>query len=260
MVKKLVVLTLVGLGAAAVLTKTKFGSYVRSAFHSAEESINDSIPNDWELSRIRGEVARLDKDIDKAKGELAKARVEAKLLAEDIEKMRIDVEANEAVLLKRGEELKAAASTDKVKWNGRSLYRDDAKQELQTAVNRHKNRRDELAVKEKTLGIRERNRDVLEKQVSAMIQQKSELATAVDRLEAEINLAKLEQVESRHQNDGSRMAEIKTSLAELQKRIAVKREKLTIARDYDPANDASAKTVDEILADLKGDANTVKAE
>lgn len=253
-------LAVVGVAGFALLSQTKFGSYVAAAFNSAEESISDRIPTDWELSRIRNEVRRLDKDIEKAKSELAKARVAAKHLSEDIEKMRVDVEANEAVLLKRGEELKAASSTDKVKWNGRNVSRDDAKQELQTAVNRHKNRREELAAKEKTLTIRERNRDVLEKQVGAMIQQKSELATAVDRLEAEISLAKLEQVESRHQNDGSRMAEIKKSLAELQQRIAVKREKLTIAREFDLTNDASAKSIDDILADLKGDAKTVKAE
>src|SRR5437868_1821519 len=109
MIRKLAIVAVVGVAGAAVLTQTKFGSYVLAAFSKAEEKVNDSIPTDWELTRIRNEVARLDDDVDKAKGELAKARVDAKLLREEIEKARPDIEATEALLLKRGEELKAAS-------------------------------------------------------------------------------------------------------------------------------------------------------
>ena len=59
------------------------------------------------------------------------------------------------------------------------------------------------------LAVRERTRDLAEQHLQALITQKAELEAAVIELEADIKLAKIEQVESKYQNDGTRMAEVK---------------------------------------------------
>jgi chromosome segregation ATPase len=260
MIKKAAILAVVGLAGATVLTQTKLGSYALAFFNKAEDKINESVPPDWELERIRNEVSRLDADIEETKGLLAKARVEARVVRADVEKIRPEIDATEAQILRLGAAITSASKGDTIKWEGRSLTVAEAKQELQTEVARHRNRRDELRSKEKMLEIRERNRDLLGKQLTAMIQQKSELATAVDKLDAEINLAKLEQVESRYQNDGSRMAGVKKALQELEKRVAYQREKLTISQQFAGRDNAADKTVDEILGDQKGGTPTANAE
>ena len=55
----------------------------------------------------------------------------------------------------------------------------------------------------------EQTRELIEQQLQEMLKQKDELASAVEEMEAELRLAKVEQIRSKHQNDGSRMAEIK---------------------------------------------------
>jgi len=251
MCKKLAIIAVIGLIGAAVINKTKAGSYVRTLFHKAEDSISEAIPPELELDRIRHEVGRLDKDIDKAKGKLAKVTVDAKFQREEVEKDRRDLEAIEKHARDRGDELKKGSQDARFKWSGRVLSYDDAKQELQTDVNRVKSLREAVQASEKTLEILDRNRDLLDKQLQALMQQKIEMVAAVKNLEALINLAKLEQIESRNQNDGSRLADIKESLRDLRKRIEVQRERLTVAKRYEPANDASGKSVDEILGELK---------
>ena len=68
-------------------------------------------------------------------------------------------------------------------------------------------------------------------------------------LDADIKLAKIEQVESKYQNDGSRMADVKESLVKLRKRIEIQREKLALARQYDKSS-VENKSVEEIMAEL----------
>ena len=87
--------------------------------------------------------------------------------------------------------------------------------------------------------------------------QKAELETAVTELDSDIKVAKIEQVESKYQNDGSRMAEVKERLAKLRKRIEIQREKLALAKQYDGSS-VENKSVNEIMAELDAKDTTRK--
>ena len=80
--------------------------------------------------------------------------------------------------------------------------------------------------------------------------QKAELETAVTELDADIKIAKIEQVESKYQNDGTRMAEVKERLAKLRKRIEIQREKLRAGQAVRHQSSVENKSVDEIMAEL----------
>ena len=97
--------------------------------------------------------------------------------------------------------------------------------------------------------VRERTRDLAEQHLQALVTQKSELEAAVTELEADVKLAKIEQVQSKYQNDGSKMADVKERLTGLRKRIEVQREKLNLAKQYDKSA-VENKSVDEIMAEL----------
>jgi chromosome segregation ATPase len=261
MCKKLFLIALVVVGGAALLNKTKAGSYVRTLFSNAEDSLAQAVPPEMEADRIRHEIGRLEKDIEKLQGKLANANVEARTMREDVEKDRRDLEAAESLVRQRGEELKKASQDQKFKWNGRTLSYDSAKQDLHNEVRRVKNLQDALESSEKTLEILERNRDLLDRQVETFRQQKREMHAAVKNLDALINLAKLEQMGSRHQNDGSRLADIKNSMRDLRQRIEVQREKLNLAKRFDqPEHDVTGKSVDEILGELKTPASSDRAD
>jgi peptidoglycan hydrolase CwlO-like protein len=257
MFKKVAIVGAAGLLTAAVLTQTKVGNYVCHQFNRADQYLESKIPPEEEVRRIKAEVASLDKDIDKARGSVAEERWAAKDTKGKVEEKRTQVENSRQAVEARGKMMKEASSGTRVKWDGRDIGYDRAKELLQSQVTAHKNLEKELKALETMFAVRERTRDLAEQHLQVLVSQKSELEAAVIELEADIKVARIEQVQSKYQNDGTRMAEVKESLANLRKRIEVQREKLALAKQYDKSA-VENKSVDEILAEL--DSKDVKAD
>lgn len=249
MLKKVAIVGAAGLLTAAVLTQTKLGSYVCHQFDRADNYLESKVPPEEELRQIRQEVALLDRDIDKARGSVAEERYESKAIKSDVEAKRTQVENSRAIVEARGKMLKEASGGNLVKWDSREISFDKAKELLQNQVNAHKTLQKELAAMEKRQAVREHTRELAEQHLQALMTQKAELETAVTEMDSEIKLAKIEQVESKYQNDGTRMAEVKERLAKLKKRIAIQSEKLALAKAYDKSPTEN-KSVDEIMAEL----------
>ena len=249
MFKKIAIVGAAGLLTAAVLTQTKAGAYLGHQFDKADQYLESKISPEEEVARIKVEVARLDKDIDRARGSVAEERVEAKLVKGRVEEKRTQVDNSRAIVEARGKMLKEAGQNKLVKWDSREVSYDRAKELLQSQVKAHKTLEGELKALETMVAVRERTRDLAEQHLQALVTQKSELEAAVTALEADIKMAKIEQVESKYQNDGTRMADIKESLANLKKRIEVQREKLNLAKQYEKTG-VENKSVDEIMAEL----------
>ena len=249
MFKKIAIVGAAGLLTAAVLTQTKVGSYLSHRLDRADRYLESKIPPEEEVRRIKAEVGNLDKDIDRAQNSFLEERWEAKHLKGKVEELRAKGESSRQAVEARGKMMKDASAGTKVKWDGREIGYDRAKELLQAQVTTHKNLEKELKAQETMLAVRERSRDLADQHVQALRSQKSELEAAVTELEADIKLARIEQVESKYQNDGTRMAEIKESLASLQKRIDIQRDKLALLKKYDKSS-VENKSVDEILAEL----------
>lgn len=248
MLKKVFVVGAAGLLTAAVLTQTKLGDLAWNWVDRAERSIESKIKPEDEIRRIKHEVAMLDRDIDKAKGALAEENVEVRHLTKRVEELRVSVEKSRSAVEARRDLFKNS-ETSFVKWDGRNISTSKAKELLAAEVANHKSLEREFKAQDTMLTVRERTRTMAEQHLNALVDQKRTLATEVTELEADIKLAKLEQVQSKYQNDGSRMAKVKEDLQNLRKRIEIQREKLNLTKKYDPAA-AENKTVDEILAEL----------
>jgi chromosome segregation ATPase len=249
MFKKILVVGAVGLLAAAVLTQTKVGSYLSHQWNRAERHMESKIPPEEEIERIKGEVASLDKDINKAKGSLAEENVEVRYLGKRVADLRVVTEKSRSAVEARGRTLKDAGDSKLVKWENQSIDVNKAKERLASEVANHKALEKEFKAKETMLAVREQTRIMAEQHLQALITQKSELETAVVEIEALIKQAKVEQVQSKFQNDGTRMAQVKEDLAKLRKRIDIQREKLHLSKNLDRSS-VENRSVDEILADL----------
>ncbi len=258
MCKKLVVIALVGLVGAYVINETRAGSHVRAWACKVSTKLESEVKPETELARIRHEVGQIGGDIDKVKGDLAEANVNVRLLQRDVEEFRKEVKDSETAVRKHGEVIKAAAEDDQIQWGLRKVNYSNAKDLLLSEVKRHNDLKAQLKAREQALGTQESTRELIEQQLQEMLKQKEELASAVSEMEAEIKLANVEQIRSKYQNDGTRLGEIKTSLAELRKRVMVQREKLRVTETY-TRSPAADKSVEEILGGLDGSANSVKA-
>lgn len=255
MLKKIFVVAAAGLLVAAVLTQTKVGNLAWGWLDRAEKHLDAKIKPEDEIRRIKKEVSNLDKDVDQAKGNLAEEMVDVKHLTKKVDDLRVAVETSrKAVEARRA----VFAADDKfVKWDGKTMSVANAKERLAAEVGTHKALEKEFKAQETMLAVHERSKTLAEQHLQALVAEKAELESAVADLEADIKLAKIEQVESKYQNDGSRMAKVKNDLTELRKRIEVQRTKLALSKKIDPKS-AENKSVDEIFAALDEKAETAQ--
>jgi DNA repair exonuclease SbcCD ATPase subunit len=255
MLKKMVVLAVIGFVAVTAIGGTKLGSYIRSEIRAAREEAENNIPPEKEIARLRSELKLLDKDLMVVVNQLAKERVEVNQLKEKTDELAAKQSQDKELLAARGKAIENAEG--QVVFGNRTLSVPAAKAELAEGVKRWTMNQKVLESMQATLGSRTKIRDGLEKQLETMKNQKSELAAAVDAMEAELTMLKLQQMESKYQTDDTRLAKIKEDLRKLKTKVDVEREKLKLmpaALEPTPAPGASGKSVDDILAPLNGTA------
>jgi len=250
MFKKILIVAVVVGAAALVFKGTKVASLAKDEIASLRSWAESKIPAEKEIARLRKEVAALDKDIDAVKGKLARETVECRYIKEDSAKLRTKVDAEHIRLLTAGDEIKA--TTEQIKYGGRTVNAEKAKEMLREDVKRHMNQKKTLETMESNLASREKIKGILEAQLDELKSKKMELATVIDSIEVELKDLQLKQMESKYQLDDTRLARIKESITELRKKIDIKREELKLApegRDL-PAPAQAGDTVDDILAPL----------
>jgi DNA repair exonuclease SbcCD ATPase subunit len=250
MLKKMVILGVIGFLAVTALGGTKLASYIRSEIREARERVESNIPPEKEISRLRNELKMLDKDIVAVIDQLARENVAVKQLQRDVEERASKQEQASALLKSRAESIKTAEGH--VTFGDRTMTIDAAKVELETGVKTYTANQKTMETLKATVATRARVRDALEKQLATLKSQKAELAGAVDSMEAELNILKLQQMESKYQTDDTRLSKIKEDLRKLQTKVEVEREKLKLMPSAldNPAPAASTKSVDDIIAPL----------
>jgi chromosome segregation ATPase len=256
MLKKLVIMGVIGFVTVAAVKGSKFGSYLRSEFSSIRDRAEANIPPEREIARLRSEIKQLDKDILAIVNQLAKERVEVRQLEEKAKDLRASQGRAKNLLTARASAIKSG--TEPVSFDNRNLSLNEAKAVLEEGVKRYTANQKALESMEAALASRERVRDTLDLQLEAMKTQKTELTAAVDALEAELTALKLQQMESKYQTDDTRLAKIKEGIQALRTRGEAEREKLNllpVALD-EPAKSTSNKSVDDIMAPLNGSKST----
>lgn len=256
MIKKLLLVAVVGAIAFTALKGSKFIGYAKQEVAEAQSWMESQVPVEKEIARLRKEVGSLEKDRSKVADLLAKEIVECRYLREDVEKLRAEVRVEDDRLRAKADEIKD--STERVKYGRTMVSLGEAKDMLKADVARHMNRKASLSNQEKALNIREQNKENLERQLDVLKRQKDELAVQIDAFEAEYRSLQLEQMQSKYQTDATRLANIKNSLRGLEKKMAIEREKLNLAPRVveDSGFTASGETVDEIIAPLDASPKT----
>jgi hypothetical protein len=258
MIKKLLLVGVIGVAAFATLRGTKFFGLAKEEIKSATTWLDEQIPVEKEINRLRKEIAGLDKDRSKVADLLAKETVEVRFVREKTDELRASLSTEKDLLQAKATELRDIAGenpTSKVLYRGAKVSVAEAKGMLAADVARYGIKEGNLKNMEKALAMRERNKENLEKQFDVLKRQKEDLAIQVDRLEAEYNTLKLEQMESKYQTDSTRLAGIKESIRDIERRIAVQRERLNLeprVQEVGTAGPTSDLTVDEIMAPLNG--------
>jgi chromosome segregation ATPase len=260
MLKKLVILGIVGFVAVAAVKGSKFGSYIRSEFEAMKARAEASVPPEREIARLRTEIKHLDKDILAVVSQLAKERVEVAQLKERAGELTVKQSKDMEIIKARAQAIKKAdvskekTDTELVVFGNRSLSIGSAKAELEDGVKRYSANQKSLDAMHAAVASREKVKETLEKQLETLKNQKGELAAAVDALEAELTALKLQQMENKYQTDDTRLGKIKEDIRALKTKIEIEREKLKLLPTVldTPSKAASGRSVDDIMAPLTG--------
>jgi chromosome segregation ATPase len=258
--KMLLVGAVVGAGFVACKATgvgSKFVGIAKGEITGLTEWVESQIPPEKEIARLRKEVSALDKDIKNVGALLAKETVEVKYMKEDADKLRTQVSADSDKVIARGHAISDA--TEKVTFGGRTMSAADAKESLRNDVSRLVGKKNSLEAMEKSITAKERVRESLERQLDELKKKKVELAADIDTVEAQFQMLKVQQMESKYQFDDTRLAKIKASLLELRKKHDMTAEELKLAptiREDRPS--AETQSVDEILAPLTGEQKVSK--
>jgi len=259
MLKKMVVLAVVGFVAVAAISGTKIASYLRSEARSMQKDLEDSVPPEKELARLKTEVDDLDRETKKINHQLAKEMVEVRALNTNVDKLAAEQAERKAELKARGEVIAAAekkGATEQVSFGKGTMSVTAAKTKLESDIKVYVTLERSLEEKRTELTTRTATRDDLAKQREEIEAKKGELRAALSKMEAQITRHKLQQVKSKVQTDDSKLSKIKQDMDALQKKLDVKDEELNLSqpgRDVNPtATPAGDKSVDDILAPLNG--------
>lgn len=257
MKKLLLIAAVVGVGFFA-LKGTRYFGLAKQEVSNLAEWVDSKIPAESEIKRLRKEISALDKDIKECGSALAKETVDLKYMKEDTDRLRTQISLDTERVQAKAEQIKDDVERVKLT-SGRFVSKADAKESLKNDVDRIKNKKLSSEAMEKSIVAKEKVKEHLERQLDVMKKSKLTLASELDTIESELQLLKVQQMESKYQFDDTRLAKIKAGITDVRKKFDIAREELKLApivHEDKPA--ADTLTVDEILSGLGEDGKVSK--
>lgn len=224
--KKLVIL---GLGVAGTLAVTNavWSGSVSTAFNRVRTAVERQVSPEFELERIRHQIAKLTPDMNKHIETIAEATVEVAALSRRIDVVKGELDKRQSELLALTDRVESGVTT--VGFGGPNV-----KDKLARDLKSYKNCEKDLASKQKLLEAKRESLEAARRQLGQIQEQRQELEVIAAQYEAEI--ANLHEAQARSRVkvdlDDSRLAKIKDSLEKLHQRIELERTKVELAGQF----------------------------
>lgn len=225
MIKKLVFLVGGTVAALAIVNSVWSGS-VRTAWKRAQSKIERSISPEFELARIRDQIAQLTPDMHRNIARIAEEMVQVESLERRVNDLTVKLDRSKDELSAMTQAIEHG--TKLVSLGGRELTPAQIKDKLRTCKNVER----ELTNTHKILEAKRAGVDTARQQLVEMRAQKDQLEVMAAEFEAQWKTLQLEQTRSKLKLDDSRLAEIKGSFEKLRERIDVERRKAELAGQF----------------------------
>lgn len=226
MIKKLIFWTVVIGGALFVINSVRPGS-IHTAWKRAQAKFERNITPEFELARIRDQIAQLTPDMHQNIARVAEEMVKVESLERRVADLqaRLDQNKDDLAALTNAVE---KGTTTRVVLNGREISVTQVRDKLRTC----KNLEGELNRAKKVLEARKAGVESLRQQLATMKEQKQQLEVLAAEYDAKLKELALQQTRSRLKLDDSRLAEIKASMERLREKIEVERKTADIAEQF----------------------------
>jgi flagellar biosynthesis chaperone FliJ len=258
-VKKVVFVGALAAGGLFVLNHVWSGS-VGTAWKRAAAHFERSIDPDFELARIRDEIAKLTPDMHRNISRIAEEMVAVETLQNRVNDLqaKLDTAKDDLALLTNAME----KGDTRVSIGNREVSVTKVKDRLRTCKTLDR----ELTTQRKLLDAKKQGVDAARQQLVEMRQQKEQLEVLAAEYEAQLKTLALEKTRSRIKLDDSRLAEIKASMDRLRERIETERKTAMLAEEFNSGKPVEVKgesnknVVDEAKEYLSPKATTEAAQ
>jgi len=252
MIKKLV-LTAAAVGGGLYLVNSSMGTgTVETWFKRTRARVERKISPEFELARIRDQIAELTPDMHRNISKIAEEMVEVKALENRVGDLQ-----DKLVRYKDELKLLTEAAGNNTKLVSSSTGREVKVTPLlvKDKVRACKNVERELGTSQKILEHKQTGLDAAREQLAVMKQQREELKVMAENYEAELKTLQLEQTRAKIKLDDSRLSEIKQSFEKLRARIDVERKKCELAGQFQSETlttpDQKVETAQEALDEAR---------
>src|SRR5262245_45362944 len=208
MCKKLAAVVAAVVAGLILLQWTGLNSYTSTAWNKIRGQVKSGVPLEFEIERVRNEVAQLVPDMKKNFSVIAEEMVAVENLQKDIAVTRGNLDKNRQNLLTMKEDLKKGTAT--IVYDGRPYSSERVREKLERDYATFKVAESELRTKEQLLDAKERSLEAAREQLNSLKSQKQELEIQVAQLEAELKTIRLAQCKNKVHFDDSQLARCKS--------------------------------------------------
>lgn len=219
MFKKIGIVALVVVAGLFLLNKTDLGSYAGTAWKKIRTSTKGAVPPEFEIERLKNEIAQLVPDMKRNVKVVADEMVAVERLRSEVAETRTELAKKKDYVLAMKSELEKNKNATTVSFRGQEYASTRIKEKLAREWDAYKRGEDGLKSKEQLLVAKEEAVDIAREQLSAMRAKKEQLEVDVARLEAELKTLRLAQTRSNFQLDDSRLARINSAMANVRDQI-----------------------------------------
>jgi len=233
MVKKGVLGAALSAGALYLAFGTSAPSYVRTAFHKVRHTAADAVPVQFDIDRVRDEVAALEGPIRDNLQSYYRTQVEVENLDREIGQFQAKLDGEKKTIIALREKV-ASGGVHKV---GHVTYsNEEVRGELARRLDHYRTSNDILKTKQESLKSKQAMMESTKQQLVNMTAQKKEMQSRLDGIEARLKLIETKrQTSEAVVDDGGALARAKQGVAELEKRIEVQA-RMSENGDFSSAN------------------------
>jgi predicted nucleic acid-binding Zn-ribbon protein len=195
------------------------GSYMRTATGWVTDSVKQSVPLEFEITRARNEVKDIMPEIRKNMQIIAKEEVEVDRLGQEINSLEKKQDKDRTDLMSLKTE--AASGKSVFHFAGRTYSADQVKCDLANRFERFKTSDATLASLHEILTARQQSLEAARQKLEGMLAAKRQLEVDVENLEARLKMVEVAQTASNYQFDDSQLGRVKELIGDLRSRLTV---------------------------------------
>jgi hypothetical protein len=194
-------------------------SYIRTSAGYVSQSVEESVPIEFQVDRARGMIQDLVPEVRKNMHIIAKEEIEVKKLDEQITDLESRQTKEKDHLLRLKTDL--AANKESYSYGNRAYTSDEVRADMANRFDRFKTNDATLASLKEIRNAREKSLGAARQKLEGMLASRRQLQVEVENLEARLQVLAAAKTTSSYQFDDTRLGRVKELVANLRQRLDV---------------------------------------